>query len=402
MRAYLDFLRKPHAARLLGGTLLGRLPNGMGALAIVLFTRTHHGGYTLAGVLSAVYGLAMAVGQPVLGRAMDRFGQPRILASGAMAAAAGFALLAVTGLRPLPVAIGGVVLAGFATPPLEAGLRALWPSVLSGPGEVHAAYALDAAAQELLFTCGPLLVIGAAAVSAETALLLTGALGVAGTLVVTSSRPSRAWQGEPGGGHWAGPLRSSGMRVLITALAFVGVALGVFSVAVVAYADARHLPYASGLLLALMAAGALIGGILYGRRPRRGPPHRRLLLLMTGLAAGYLPLAWAPAFPLMPVLAMFSGVFLAPVLACSFTLVDGLAPRGTVTEAFAWLVTAFGVGSSAGAALAGLAGDAAGVHGAFAVAGAGGVVALLVMSAGGPIGPADRQPSHESPEASMR
>jgi MFS family permease len=379
MRAYLDFLHRPHAFRLLGGTLLGRLPNAMAPLAIVLYARAHGGTYTLAGVLSALYGLAMAAGQPVLGRAMDRFGQPRILVSGAVAAAAGFALLA-TGLHPLPVAVAGVLIAGFATPPLEAGLRALWPSVLSGPAEVQAAYALDAAAQELLFTCGPLLVIVAATVSKEVALLLTGVLGVAGTLVVTSSRPSRAWRGEHAGGHWAGPLRSPGMRVLIIALTFVGVSLGVFSVAVVTYADARHLPYASGLLMSLMAVGALIGGITYGRRPRHGPAHRRLVLLMTGLAIGYLPLTWAPAFPVMPLLALFGGVFLAPVLACTFTLVDGLAPRGTVTEAFAWLVTAFGVGSAAGTALAGFAGDAAGVHGAFAVAGAGGVAALLVIA----------------------
>ncbi|MCO6004967.1 MFS transporter [Actinoallomurus purpureus] len=386
MRSYLHFLRKPYAARLLGGTLLGRLPNGMGPLAIVLFVRAHGGGYTLAGVLSAVYGLAMAASQPVLGRAMDRYGQPRILASAAMAAAAGFALLAAFGVHSPAVATAAVVLAGFATPPLEAGLRALWPSVLNGPAEVQAAYALDAAAQELLFTVGPLLVIAATAVSTEAALLLTGALGVAGTLVVTTSRPSRAWRGERGGGHWAGPLRSSGIRVLITALTCVGLSLGVFSVAVVAYADARHTSYASGLLLALMSAGALIGGIVYGLRPRRGPAYRRLVLLIAGLATGYLPLTWAPGMPVMPVLALVSGVFLAPVLACTFTLVDDLAPRGTVTEAFAWLVTAFGVGSSAGAALAGLAGDAAGVHAAFAVAGAGGVLALLVVLVAGPIG----------------
>ena len=110
---------------------------------------------------------------------------------------------------------------------------------------------------------------------------------------------------------------------------------------------------------------------------------------MAGLAIGYLPLIWAPALPVMALLAVFSGIFLAPVLACSFTLVDGLAPRGTVTEAFAWLVTAFGVGSAVGAALAGLAGDAAGVHGAFAVAGAGGVLALLTLFAGGPVEPAE-------------
>ena len=118
MRSYLDFLRKPYAARLLGGTLLGRLPNGMGPLAIVLFVRAHGGDYTLAGVLSAVYGLAMAAGQPVLGRAMDRYGQPRILASAATAAAAGFALLTVFGVRSPAVATAAVVLAGFATPPL--------------------------------------------------------------------------------------------------------------------------------------------------------------------------------------------------------------------------------------------------------------------------------------------
>jgi MFS family permease len=396
MRAYLHFLRKPYAARLLGGTLLGRLPNGMAALAIVLFVRAHGGGYTLSGVLSAVYGLAMAAGQPVLGRAMDRYGQPRILASAALAAAAGFALLAAFGVRSAVVAAAAVVLAGFGTPPLEAGLRALWPSVLNGPAEVQAAYALDAAAQEMLFTVGPLLVIAATTVSTAAALLLTGALGIAGTLVVTTSRPSRAWRGEDSGGHWAGPLRSPGIRVLITALTCVGVSLGVFSVAVVTYADARHASYASGLLLALMSAGALTGGIVYGLRPRTGPAYRRLTLLMAGLAAGYLPLTWAPGMPLMPVLAMASGLFLAPVLACTFTLVDDLAPRGTVTEAFAWLVTAFGVGSSVGAALAGVAGDAGGAHAAFAVAGGGGLLAVLVILVAGPIGgtgqAADREP----------
>jgi MFS family permease len=134
-----------------------------------------------------------------------------------------------------------------------------------------------------------------------------------------------------------------------------------------------------------MSAGALMGGIVYGRRPREGPAYRRLVLLMTGLSAGYLPLAWAPPFPVMPLLAVCSGIFLAPVLACTFTFVDRLAPRGTVTEAFAWLVTAFGVGSAVGAALAGLAGDAAGVHGAFAVAGAGGLLALLLIAIGGPL-----------------
>ncbi|MES9537267.1 MFS transporter [Actinomadura sp. NPDC000600] len=382
MRGYVVFLRRPYAGRLLGGTLLGRLPNGMGILAVVLHVRADDGGYPLAGTLAAILGLATAAGQPVLGRAMDRFGQPRVLLPAACASAAGFALLAAVGADPLPVAVAAVFAAGFATPPLEAGLRALWPDVLDGPEQVDAAYALDAAAQELLFTAGPLLVVAAAVVNTETALLLTGALGIAGTLVVALSGPSRRWRGAPRASDWAGPLRSPGLRVLLLSLGCAGIALGVYSVAVVAYAEEQGSDLASGLLLACMAGGALAGGIAYGARSWAGAAHRRLPWLLAALAAGYLPLVLAPGLPLMSVIAFASGVFLAPVLACSFTLVDRLAPAGTVTEAFAWIVAAIGAGSSVGSFVSGVGQDAAGVPGAFAGAGAGGVLALAVCLLG--------------------
>ncbi|MEV0662429.1 MFS transporter [Actinomadura luteofluorescens] len=382
MRGYVVFLRRPYAGRLLGGTLLGRLPNGMGMLAVVLHVRADDGGYPLAGTLAAILGLSTAAGQPVLGRAMDRYGQPRVLLPAACASAAGFALLAAVGATPLPVAVAAVFAAGFATPPLEAGLRALWPDVLDGPEQVDAAYALDAAAQELLFTVGPLLVVAAAVVNTETALLITGALGIAGTLVVALSGPSRRWRGRPRASDWAGPLRSPGLRVLLLSLACAGIALGVYSVAVVAYAEDLGRDLASGLLLACMAGGALTGGIVYGARRWAGEPHRRLPWLLAALALGYLPLALAPGLPAMSVLAFVSGVFLAPVLACSFTLVDRLAPDGTVTEAFAWIVAAIGAGGSVGSFVSGVGQDAAGVPGAFAGAGIGGVLALALCLLG--------------------
>jgi MFS family permease len=391
MRAYREFLRTPYALRLLCGTLLGRLPNGMGSLAIVLFVRAHGGGYTLAGTLSAIWVIALAIGQPVLGRAMDRLGQPRILLASSLAAAGGFTTLALTGIELLPITIAAVILAGFATPPLEAGLRALWPTVLSSPGQVRTAYSLDAATQELIFTTGPLFVIAAAAVSKAAAVIVTGLLGVAGTLVVALSRPSHRWRGEPRTAHWAGPLRSPGLRVVLTAFAFVGVSLGVINVAAVTYADARHFPAASGVLLAVNAGGALCGGVVYGSGSRRSG-ERALVVLLAGLAGGYIPLALAPGLPFMIPLAFVSGIFLAPALAASFTLIDSLAPRGTVTEAFAWLVTAIAGGSALGSMIAGVMGDQAGVRAALACAGAGGVLALAIVLLGRPtlrIAPAD-------------
>lgn len=217
----------------------------------------------------------------------------------------------------------------------------------------------------------------------ETALLITGALGIAGTLVVALSGPSRRWRGAPRASDWAGPLRSPGLRVLLLSLACAGVALGVYAVAVVAYAEEQGRDLASGLLLACMAGGALIGGIVYGARSWAGEPHHRLPWLLAALAAGYVPLVLAPGLPVMSVLAFLSGVFLAPVLACSFSLVDRLAPSGTVTEAFAWVVAAVGAGGSLGSFVSGIGQDLAGVPGAFAGAGAGGVLALLLCMLGG-------------------
>jgi predicted MFS family arabinose efflux permease len=377
---YADLLRTRHAARLLGGTLLGRLPNAMAALAIVLFLRAHGAGYGLAGTLSALYGFAVAVGQPLLGRAVDRRGQPRVMAAAALLAAAGFALLAANGPSPLPVAIAAVLLAGVATPPLEGGLRALWPVVLEREEQVQKAYALDAAAQEVLFTLGPLLVTAAvAAASPGAAVVLTGVLGVAGTLVVVTSGPSRHWRAAAREAHWLGALRSRGLAVLLGACLFVGVALGAFSLAAVAYGDAHGGGPAAAYVLAANGAGALTGGLWYGARAWAGVPERRLRLLAVGLAACYPPLTLAPGLGWMLLLAALAGVFLAPTLACAFLVVDRHAPAGTVTEAFSWVVTAMGVGAALGTAAAGLAAQHGGTAAGFAVCAVCGVVALAVL-----------------------
>lgn len=56
-----------------------------------------------------------------------------------------------------------------------------------------------------------------------------------------------------------------------------------------------------------------------------------------------------------------------------------------MTEAFSWLVTTFGVGAAAGTAVARLAVELGGTAQGFAVAGAGGVAALLVLLATGKV-----------------
>ncbi|WP_307624053.1 MFS transporter [Streptomyces sp. V3I7] len=377
---YLEILKARHAARLLTGTLVGRLPNATAAIALMLFVRAEGGTYALAGALAAVYGIANAAGQPVLGRLVDMYGQPRVQLPAAVLSALAMTVFAFSGTDPLPLAYAAVAVAGLFTPPLEGGLRALWPSVLRREDQVHTAYAMDAIAQEVMFTVGPLLVTLCVSLWSErAALLILQLLGVLGALSVVVSPPSRAWRSAPREAHWLGALRSPGLLVLLASFLFVGVALGSITVASVPYADSHGGGLVYGWLMAALGLGALVGGTVYGARQWSGAPERRLRALVGLLAVFYLPLPLMPGAVAMVLLTALSGVFLAPCIACAFVIVDRHAPKGTVTEAFSWLVTTFTVGTSAGAAVAGPVVEAGGALWGFAVPAVAGAVSLLVL-----------------------
>ncbi|MGW0501031.1 MFS transporter [Streptomyces sp. NPDC003007] len=381
---YLEILRARHAARLLVGTLVGRLPNATAAIAIVLFVRAEGGTYSLAGALAAVYGVANAVGQPVLGRIVDLRGQPRVQLPAAVLSALAMAVFAFSGIGSLPLAYAAVAGAGLFTPPLEGGLRALWPSVLRREDQVHTAYAMDAVAQEVMFTVGPLLVTLCVSLwSAQAALLVLNVVGVLGALSVVVSKPSRAWRSAPREAHWLGALRSPGLLALLAAFLFIGMALGSITVASVPYADEHGGDAVYGWLMAALGFGALVGGAVYGARQWVGEPARRLRVLVALLVVCYLPLMLMPDAVPMVGLTALAGVFLAPAIACAFVLVDRHAPRGTVTEAFSWLVTTFTVGHSVGAGVAGPVVETGGALWGFAVPAAAGGVSLLVLTATG-------------------
>ncbi|MEU0194565.1 MFS transporter [Streptomyces afghaniensis] len=381
---YLEILRARHAARLLVGTLVGRLPNATAAIAILLFVRAEGGSYSLAGALAGVYGVANAVGQPVLGRLVDLRGQPRVQLPAAVLSGLAMAVFAFAGIGSLPLAYAAVAGAGLFAPPLEGGLRALWSSVLRKEEHVHTAYAMDAVAQEVMFTVGPLLVTLCVSLwSAQVALLVLNMVGVLGALSVVVSPPSRAWRSAPREAHWLGALRSAGLLALLAAFLFVGMALGSITVASVPYADDHGGDVVYGWMMAALGFGALVGGSVYGARQWAGEPARRLRVLVALLVVCYLPLMLMPDAVPMVALTALAGVFLAPAIACAFVLVDRHAPRGTVTEAFSWLVTTFTVGHSVGAGLAGPVVEVGGALWGFAVPGVAGGVSLLVLTATG-------------------
>ncbi|WP_035846535.1 MFS transporter [Kitasatospora azatica] len=353
---YLALLRAPHVTRLLLGTLLGRLPAGMTALVIALALREAGTAYSRIGLATAAYAIAAAVGGPVLGRIVDRTGQPKVLLCSALVAGLGYALLALAPGNTL-AAIGGAAIAGLAMPPLEPCLRALWPDVVKAE-QLDTAYAFDSASQQILYVAGPLAVAGIAGAVSPTAALWTAAgLGFLGALVVATAAPARRWQ-APAREHGAGllgPLRSPGLVLLLIGLAGAGWTVGAQNVLFIAYAEQHphQLPGGAGLLLATAALAGLLGALGYGAIRWRSSTATRTWALGLLMAACYLPLVALPGPVLMVGFAFLSGLALAPLLAAAFVLVAELAPSGTVTEAFAWLVTLFATGNALGYAVSG-------------------------------------------------
>jgi predicted MFS family arabinose efflux permease len=368
-------LRVPQVPRVLIASQIGRLPLASGPLALLLFARQSLS-LTAAGLLVAAYTAAMAVSAPLLARTVDRWRQPPVLWASALLSAAGFAVVAVSG-HVVAGAAAGAALAGLGTPPLEACLRTLWPDLLPA-AVVPAAYAFDIAVQELIFVLGPLSTLGAVAVGGPRAGLATAALlQLGGTALFASAPVVRSWRGRPGVRHWAGPLRVHRFTLMLLGVAGAGMAFGSVPVALTGYAESAGSRSLTGWLLAAQAVGALAGGLLYTRAGPGGP--FRLPLLAGALAVGFVPLLGTPGPGFMAVLLAVSGVSLPPLLTAVFLAADRLARPGTAAEAFAWVATAFAVGSAAGAAIAGPL-VSAGVRSGFALAPAITLVSVAVMA----------------------
>ncbi len=375
----MSLLRTPYFVRLLVSSWLGRLPSAMAFIAIPLVLRDVGAHYGFIGFAVGAYAVAAAAGAPLQGRFVDRVGQVTVLVPTSVVAAVGFAAVAIAPREPV-VVLTGAVLAGAATPPLEPCLRVLWPDIV-GRDRLERAYAVDSAMQEMVFIMGPLVVAACvAAVSPVSALWTAAVLGLAGVAIFVPAGPVRRWRAEARVPDWLGPLRSKGLAVLLGSLAGAGFAIGVLTVLVVSYAERHSVPGGAPMLLALNAGGALVGALTYGVVKWRGATRLRAALSAAGLAVSYSLLAIVPSPPYMAGLMALTGLFLAPLLTATFVLIGELAPRGTTTEAFAWLITLFACGNAAGSAVVGVVLDRAGLHWAAAcsVIGVGGCLATLL------------------------
>lgn len=356
---YRSVLSVPGTPRLFVSALVARVPQGMSTLAILLLVRGATGSYPAAGAAVGAYALASAVVAPFQGALVDRFGRGRVLAPSAFAQGIVLITLVVftrTGAgAAVLVALSG--LAGGLYPPIAPTVRALLRERLADPTVRESAYALESVAQEIIWITGPLLVaLVITVISPPAAVLLLGAVCMAGTVLFVRSPLAAGPAAEPRAHRRVAALRSAQLRALLPPIALTGVGIGGIDVGLPALALHAGSRSASGVMLALWSAGSLAGGLWYGSRSWSSPLSARYRLLLLILVVCTAPLIAARSVPAGLALSLVAGLGIAPMFSCQYALIGRAAAPGSETEAFTWvtaaLVGGLAAGSAAGGALA--------------------------------------------------
>lgn len=380
---YLQVLRTPGAARVFLPALIGRLSLAMVGLALLLAVQDATGSFAIAGLLTGVFGFANVVASPWRARFVDRWGQRRVLNLLALVHAGSLCLMAyllslgVESVFPLALAAAAC---GVSTPPLGASMRVLWASV-TPPGPVRTrAYSVDAVAEELTFTTGPVVIAAVIAASSPLAgLVVSAAAVVTGTFGMTSGAVSGKQRGTP---HRLPPqdkpLRQRGFLPILLLILGAGVVLGTIEVAVPAYADRENSVALAGWLLSAFAAGSAAGGLLYGRHTWRSSLRSRLIALCILLALGAILLALVSSTPAMVAVLIAAGLFLAPSLITGYLAADSVTAPAAHTEASSWINTSVNLGAAVSASVAGVLIDQHSPEAALII---GGITVLILTAA---------------------
>ncbi|MFF2816386.1 MFS transporter [Kitasatospora cineracea] len=340
--------------------LLGRLALAMNGVCVVVLVADRRGSYALAGSVSAVGVLAGAALLPLLGRLVDRLGQARVAVPAVLATALPTAglLLCVRSGAPAWTLFLCWALSG-SSPDLGGMARARWAHLhRADPAVLHRANALEQSLDELCFMAGPVLGMAlCTAVAPEAGLLAARVLGTVGTLLFAAQRATEPPPAVRTPAAARGLFRTPGLPPLLAVFLSAGVLFGSMEVTTLAYTDALGRQSAGGGLLALVAAGSCVSGLVFGAvRPRR--PAALRLALGTGAmtALMLLPLAAGlsgAGVPLLGAALLAAGSGTAPTMVSGMTLAQRLLPAHRLTEGMALAVSAILVGISTGATLGG-------------------------------------------------
>ncbi|GAB5080303.1 MFS transporter [Arthrobacter sp. AD-310] len=406
---YRELLAVRPIRRLLLVGMIARIPHSAAGVLLTLhIVLTLGEGYAAAGAAAAVMTIGIALGAPWRGRRVDTAGLRRALVPSVISEAV---IWSVVPHVPYQWLLPLVFVGGLLTLPIFSVIRQSL-GVLADGDQRRTAFALDAITTEMVFMIGP----AAGAVVATSGHTVAGltvvgvATSLAGLFLIWFNPPTRspaetresmedqryaaeaavvtaapahvqeaaaelvpAAASKPGG--FRGKVSrnfawfTATLGALFAVAAGAGMVLSGTDVGIVAALETGGRQSEIGIVFLFWCAASVVGGLIYGAMHRPVPP----ILLLLGMAALTIPMAFAHDTWALALLSVLPGLLCAPVLSSASEKVADLVSEERRGEAMGWYGSALTAGVALGAPLAGVFIDAMGSSGGFVSVGIAGV-----------------------------
>lgn len=430
---YAELLRIPHTARFSVGSVIACMPFPMVGMTITISVQHYYGNYSLAGALTAVQAIALAVASPVLGKLVDKFGQRQVsIPTIIVWMIAATALVSCITARVPSWILFCIVPFMAAIPPWGAMSRQRWTTLLKGDTEkTNRALSLSGVFDECMWVIGNPLASTLAVISGLLAFSFTGVCVVVGALMFLtelSTEPksqtqlareagmtrkeyrereaarSKALQAEAAVEYARDRARSEGKTAAevqaamdqaaadvnagrkesiwgpgLIAVCVTWFGLGAFQsaagISIVAFATEANMKQYTGFVFACFSFSSLIGALVYGAKNWTIPLWKRFYFCLAVVDLGIGSFMFAKHLWVIMIIYLFIGVCQAPTWVNGNQLMLHLVPPTRFTEGMAWMGAMNSIGGSIGSAIAGQFIDRMGSRGGFIV-----VTALALTS----------------------
>ncbi|MCW2697460.1 MAG: Major Facilitator Superfamily transporter [Modestobacter sp.] len=371
---------------------IARLPFAMMTVGVLTLVVAERGSMTLGGLNSAAAGIGTALAGPLLGAAVDRFGQRRVLLPVGLANAAllGAFPFLVASTAPDLAVLALSVLIGVSAPQIapmsRTRLVALVRRTVRGDRReqvLNGTMAYESAADETVFIVGPFLVgllatafapwLAIAGAAVITLVFVTGfALHPTGRLTPTSAAATAA----------RAPARELARVPLLTVVAGalgIGLFFGATLTSLTGFLATDGSGDQAGLLYGVMGFGSAALALGSATFPARFRLPARWLVFGSLLLAAAVVFACARSVPGMVVALAILGCGIGPTLVAQYSLAATLSPAGRSATTMTMLGSAVVVGQAVSSAATGAVVDQLGASAALALPA---VTAAFVVAAG--------------------
>ena len=351
MKRYRELLALPHAWTLVLASFPARLSYGMVGLGIFFKVQRETGSVAFAGLAIGLNSIGGSLTAGFRGYLIDKYGQSwplRVFVPSYSAM-----ILAVNMSESKTFLLLMAVIMGVSAPPINLSIRPLWKSVVSGT-QLRTAYAIDTSLMNTAGVIGPVLVTSLALSSHPgSALAVASALMFVGGISIMMSQVSRSWIPEVKEKGQQPLWRNPALRLLMLEGSFIGFGLGIFDVAVPAFATLEKVPNRTAWVFAAMGIASIAGGLIAGTLSKRTSSLSAMRNTYVIYFLVSVPMAFTYPGWSMVIAGAFLGFVGGAIQVFYWEVMEAVRPKGSATSYMGLLWSVEGTIMSLGSAIGG-------------------------------------------------